>query len=161
MASESSANAGSKVLRGNEPSPSPAPRAESRKEDREDGRSGVVGREVRERELGRRSVESCIGVDIVMVLYGASIGSLVYHSYNQPPHDDCAWVVNICKVKVPRQVGQSGQGRSKSTSPSTVPCPAVCVAIVPPPCTCSLRHSRRKWDPDQRPHSPYTSSRVV
>lgn len=53
-ASDSSANAGSKVLSGNEAeSPCTLLRAESRNEDREDGRSGVVGRE-REVERGRR-----------------------------------------------------------------------------------------------------------
>lgn len=72
IASDSSAKAGSKALRGNAASAS-APRAESRKDDREDGRSGVVGRrgvvgrEVRLRELGRLSLESCIGVDIAII----------------------------------------------------------------------------------------------
>ncbi len=54
MASDSSAKAGSNVLRGNGVSPSPAERAESRKDDRDEGRSGVVGRDVRVLELGRR-----------------------------------------------------------------------------------------------------------
>lgn len=58
MASESSANAGSKALRGNGASPSPASRADSLKEPREDGRSGVVGRGVRLLELGRFEVVS-------------------------------------------------------------------------------------------------------
>ncbi|KAH8670473.1 hypothetical protein BGZ61DRAFT_459437 [Ilyonectria robusta] len=53
MASESSAKAGSNAFRGNGASPSPALRAESRKEERDEGRSGVVGRDVRERELER------------------------------------------------------------------------------------------------------------
>ncbi|KAH6989451.1 hypothetical protein BKA56DRAFT_575809 [Ilyonectria sp. MPI-CAGE-AT-0026] len=53
MASDSSAKAGSNAFRGNGASPSPALRAESRKEERDEGRSGVVGRDVRERELER------------------------------------------------------------------------------------------------------------
>lgn len=63
MASESSANAGSNAFSGNGASLSPALRAESRNEDREDGRSGVVGRDVRERELDR--FESCRSLDIL------------------------------------------------------------------------------------------------
>lgn len=51
--SESSANAGSNALRGNVASPSPAVRAESRNDDREDGLNGVVGLGVREREPER------------------------------------------------------------------------------------------------------------
>lgn len=58
MASDSSAKAGSKALRGKGASPSPALRAESRNDDRDEGRSGVVGREVWERELGRLTLES-------------------------------------------------------------------------------------------------------
>lgn len=65
MASESSAKAGSNVFRGKATSPSPALRAESRNEDREDGRSGVVGRDVRVRELERLSVDSGISVAIL------------------------------------------------------------------------------------------------
>lgn len=53
MASESSANAGSKALSGNEASPCTLPRADSRNEDRDDGRSGVVGRGVRGRDVER------------------------------------------------------------------------------------------------------------
>jgi hypothetical protein len=53
MASESSANAGSNAFSGNGASFSPAPRAESRKDDRDEGRRGVVGRDVRDRELER------------------------------------------------------------------------------------------------------------
>jgi len=51
MASDSSANAGSNALRGNCASPETLPLADSRKEDREEGRSGVVGRDVRVREV--------------------------------------------------------------------------------------------------------------
>ena len=46
IASESSAKAGSKTLRGKGASLPLAPRADSRNEDLEDGRSGVVGRDV-------------------------------------------------------------------------------------------------------------------
>jgi hypothetical protein len=53
MASESSANAGSNVLSGNGASPETLSRAESRKDDRDEGRSGVVGREVRVRDVDR------------------------------------------------------------------------------------------------------------
>jgi hypothetical protein len=53
IASDSSANAGSKVLRGNEASPETLSRADSRNEERDDGRSGVVGREVRVRDVER------------------------------------------------------------------------------------------------------------
>lgn len=53
MASESSAKAGSNAFSGNGASCSPAPRADSRKDDRDEGRSGVVGRDVREREFER------------------------------------------------------------------------------------------------------------
>ena len=52
MASDSSAKPGSKALRGKEAvSPCTLDRAESRKDDREEGRRGVVGRE--------REVERC------------------------------------------------------------------------------------------------------
>lgn len=53
MASESSAKAGSNAFRGNGASWCLALRAESRKEDRDEGRRGVVGLDVREREFGR------------------------------------------------------------------------------------------------------------
>lgn len=53
MASDSSANAGSKVLSGNGAPPVTLSRADSRNEDREDGRSGVVGRDVRVRDVER------------------------------------------------------------------------------------------------------------
>lgn len=52
MASDSSANAGSNLLRGNAPSPSPEGCRDPRKDDCEGGRSGVVGRDVHDRELG-------------------------------------------------------------------------------------------------------------
>ena len=62
MASESSANAGSNVFRGNEFSASRAPRAESRNDERDDGRSGVVGRV---RELDRlRSLDPGVSYDM-------------------------------------------------------------------------------------------------
>jgi hypothetical protein len=57
-ASESSAKAGSNVLSGNDASPLTLFRAESRNEDRDEGRSGVVGRDVRVRELDRFALES-------------------------------------------------------------------------------------------------------
>lgn len=53
MASESSANAGSKVFSGNGASPTTLSRADSLKDDRDDGRSGVVGRDVRVRDVDR------------------------------------------------------------------------------------------------------------
>lgn len=51
MASDSSAKAGSNVLRGNGASPETLSRADSRKEDLEEGRKGVVGRDVRDRDV--------------------------------------------------------------------------------------------------------------
>jgi hypothetical protein len=66
MASESSAKAGSKVLRGNEPGASREPRAESRNEDRDEGRRGVVGRF---REAERLcSLDPGVSVDIMIVI---------------------------------------------------------------------------------------------
>ena len=53
MASESSAKAGSNALSGNGASPETLFRADSRKEPRDDGRSGVVGRGVRDRDVDR------------------------------------------------------------------------------------------------------------
>lgn len=54
MASESSANAGSNVARGNASAFGPVlALADSRKEEREDGRNGVVGRDVLERDVDR------------------------------------------------------------------------------------------------------------
>lgn len=53
MASDSSAKAGSKVLRGNGASPETLLRAESRNEERDDGRSGVVGLDVRVLDVDR------------------------------------------------------------------------------------------------------------
>lgn len=73
MASESSPKAGSNAFRGKLSSPSPALRAESRNEDREDGRSGVVGREVRVREFDCLSVESGISMVIVTPLTSWSV----------------------------------------------------------------------------------------
>lgn len=58
MASDSSAKAGSNVLSGKDASPLTLFRAESRNEDRDEGRSGVVGRDVRVRELDRFALES-------------------------------------------------------------------------------------------------------
>lgn len=64
MASESSANAGWNAFRGNEPSASRAPRAESRNDEREEGRRGVVGRV---RELERLcSLDSGVSVDMMV-----------------------------------------------------------------------------------------------
>jgi hypothetical protein len=53
MASESSAKAGSKALRGNGASPCVLSLADSRKDERDDGRRGVVGRDVRVRDVER------------------------------------------------------------------------------------------------------------
>lgn len=57
MASDSSAKAGSKTLSGRGSDGPPAPplarAADSRKDDREEGRSGVVGREFRVLEVER------------------------------------------------------------------------------------------------------------
>jgi hypothetical protein len=53
MASDNSAKAGSNALTGNDALPVTLSLAESRKDDREEGRSGVVGREFRVRELER------------------------------------------------------------------------------------------------------------
>jgi hypothetical protein len=64
MASESSPKAGSNALSGKAAS-SPAIRAESRNEDLDDGRSGVVGRGVRGRELDRLPVDSWKSLDMV------------------------------------------------------------------------------------------------
>lgn len=61
--SESSAKAGSNVLSGNAASLPPAPRAESRNDEREDGRSGVVGRGVRVREADRGSSEDMLWLE--------------------------------------------------------------------------------------------------
>ena len=57
MASDSSAKAGSNALSGNDASVPPALRAESRNDEREEGRRGVVGREVRDLELERLSAD--------------------------------------------------------------------------------------------------------
>ncbi len=56
--SASSANAGSKVFRGKCAPPETLSLADSRNEDREDGRSGVVGRGVRLLEVERFALES-------------------------------------------------------------------------------------------------------
>lgn len=61
MASDSSAKAGSKVLRGKGASRSRLALADSRKEERDGGRRGVVGRDVRVRELDRFALESPAG----------------------------------------------------------------------------------------------------
>lgn len=53
MASDSSAKAGSKALRGNAPSLPDPPLAESRRDEREEGRRGVVGREALVRDVDR------------------------------------------------------------------------------------------------------------
>ena len=58
MTASSSAKAGSNALSGNDASPLTLSRAESRKEDRDEGRSGVVGRDDRVRELDRFAPES-------------------------------------------------------------------------------------------------------
>lgn len=58
MASDSSAKAGSNALRGKDSGLPPVvlARADSRNDEREEGRSGVVGREVRVREVERARV---------------------------------------------------------------------------------------------------------
>ena len=53
MASDSSAKAGSKELRGNEGPPLALALADSRKEERDEGRRGVVGRETLVRDVER------------------------------------------------------------------------------------------------------------
>lgn len=53
MASDSSAKAGSKALRGKAPSPAEPRLAESRRDEREEGRRGVVGREALVRDVDR------------------------------------------------------------------------------------------------------------
>lgn len=73
-ASESSANAGSNALSGNSASPSPAPRAESRNEEREEGRSGVVGRGVRDREPERLMFASASwNVILLIVVFSSDV----------------------------------------------------------------------------------------
>lgn len=80
-ASDSSANAGSNVLSGNDdgsPPSRPLPPstlrfADSRNDERDDGRSGVVGRDVRvrerEREFDRFAALSCAAVSLVDMVY--------------------------------------------------------------------------------------------
>lgn len=53
MASDSSAKAGSKALSGKAPSLAEPPLAESRRDEREEGRRGVVGREALVRDVDR------------------------------------------------------------------------------------------------------------
>lgn len=66
MASDSSPKAGSNALRGKELASPPALRAESRNDDRDEGRRGVVGRGVRVRELERLSLDPGTSVDMVL-----------------------------------------------------------------------------------------------
>lgn len=58
MASDSSAKAGSKVFRGKGSPPWTLSLADSLKDDLEEGRSGVVGRDVRVREVDRLPLDS-------------------------------------------------------------------------------------------------------
>lgn len=67
MASDSSPKAGSNAFKGNEPSSSPALRAEPRKDERDAGRSGVVGRGVRVREFERLPPDQGVSVDMIHV----------------------------------------------------------------------------------------------
>lgn len=64
MASESSAKAGSNVLRGKGASPCTLSRADSLKDEREEGLSGVVGREVRVRDVDRLRAEGWSSEDM-------------------------------------------------------------------------------------------------
>ena len=66
IASASSPNAGSNVFSGNEAPPATLSLAESRKEEREEGRRGVVGRDVREREVDRFLLESRCSLEAMM-----------------------------------------------------------------------------------------------
>lgn len=63
-ASESSSNAGSNALSGKEASPETLFRADSLKDDRDEARRGVVGRDVRDRDRDRDRValESRLGL---------------------------------------------------------------------------------------------------
>lgn len=63
IASESSAKAGSNAFRGNGASPIALSRADSRSDERDDGRSGVVGRDVRLRDVDRCLADDSCGVD--------------------------------------------------------------------------------------------------
>lgn len=74
IASDSSAKAGSKALRGKDASVPPAPRAESRNEDREEGRRGVVGREVRDLEFERLSPDRGVWLDMLSFKINGSHG---------------------------------------------------------------------------------------
>lgn len=69
MASDSSAKAGSKALRGNEGPPPVLALADSRKEERDEGRSGVVGRETLVRD-----VERFLSCDMVLVSVFVVVG---------------------------------------------------------------------------------------
>lgn len=66
MASDSSAKAGSKALRGNDGPPPVLALAESRKEERDEGRNGVVGRETLVRDVER--FRSCDMILVSMVV---------------------------------------------------------------------------------------------
>lgn len=89
MASDSSAKAGSKVLRGKGASPWTLSRADSRNDERDDGRSGVVGREVRVREVERFRVELLPSPDMMALLIEESqsswtgVGSIGLNSTRQ------------------------------------------------------------------------------
>jgi len=92
IASDSSAKAGSNALSGNDASPLTLSRAESRNEDRDEGRSGVVGRDERVRELDRFAPESPLSAPEDM----ACSGELV-----SPGYSKCAVVlVSPCRASV-------------------------------------------------------------
>lgn len=76
MASDSSAKAGSKALRGNDGPPLVLALADSRKEERDEGRSGVVGRETLVRDVERFRSCDMILVSIVVVYRRGSVAFL-------------------------------------------------------------------------------------
>lgn len=69
MASDSSPNPDSNALSGNDASPETLPLADSRKEDREEARSGVVGRDVRVREVDLARLPSSPAISLVVRMY--------------------------------------------------------------------------------------------
>lgn len=76
MASDSSAKAGSKALRGNNGPPPVLALADSRKEERDEGRSGVVGREALVRDVER--FLSCDMVLVFVVVVGYWRGCVAF-----------------------------------------------------------------------------------
>lgn len=78
MASDSSAKAGSKALRGNEGPPPVLALADSRKEERDEGRSGVVGRETLVRDVERFLSCDMILVSVFVVVVGYCRGAVAF-----------------------------------------------------------------------------------